>query len=182
MGQSNRVFVGVSYQSAPSCPAPAPGTTAPRADGVWMQPAQGAPPNLSSTTLPAGQTVYLSTEARAAAVTVWYHGVKIGIGIGAKPAVEKAILDSVTFSPATRDTAVLGRCPASDPSPPHLPATTRVTAPLTLGDHNATMRPEPAAIRPGVSAATVWADLFHNYGAGLTGPLQWSITFGSYSA
>lgn len=182
-GQADRAFVGLSYQSAPSCPAPARGTTPPRADGVWMQPAQGAPPSLKPTTLPAGQTIYLSTDARAAAVTVWYHRVMIQIGIGANPAVGKSILNSVTFSPATHDTAVLGRCPAPAPSPPSMPVPTRLTAPLSLGDHNATLRPEPAGIRPGVSAATVWTDLFHNFGAaGFAGPLRWSITFGSYSA
>ncbi len=125
--------------------------------------------------------MYLSVDHRAAAVTVWYHRVSIQIGIGTNPAVKQAIMDSLAFSPAVPNSAMLGRCPAPDPSPPDMPPPTRLAAPLTLGDHNATLRPEPATVRPRVSAATVWASLFSDFGE-LGGPLQWSITFASYSA
>lgn len=127
--------------------------------------------------------MYLSVDHRAAAVTVWYHHVIIQIGIGTNPAVKQAIMDSLAFSPAAPNSVMLGRCPAPDPSPPTMPAPTRLRAPLTLDDHNATMRPEPATVRPRVSAAAAWADLFSKFGAQMfAGPLQWSITFGSYSA
>lgn len=179
-GQADRVFLGVSYQGVPSCPAPFPGNTPPPANGVWVQPASAPPANVAWRALPGGQT-YLLRRSRPATVTVWYHHVTIDIGIGANHAVERAIFDSLAFNPASTDTAVLGRCPAPNPSPPDMPVPTRLAAPLTLGDHNATLRPEPATVRPRVSAAAVWADLFHNFGE-LGGPLQWSITFASYSA
>jgi hypothetical protein len=182
-GQADRAVLGVSYQGVPACPASLPGTTPPPVDGVWMQPGGSNPPSEGRTTLPGGRTVYLSTYARAAVVTVWYHGVTVQIGIGPNPAVQREILNSIAFSPATRDTAVLGRCPAPEPSPPTMPAPTRLTAPLTLDDHNAQMRPEPSNVRPRVSATSAWASLFHNFGAaGFPGPLQWSIVFGKYSA
>lgn len=133
--------------------------------------------------LPGGQTVYLSADARVAAVSVWYHRVLIQIGIGPNPAVERTILDTIGFSPATADTAVLGRCPAPQPSPPPMPVPIRLTAPLTLDDGTAHMQPEPSNVRPRVSAASVWASFFHDWGGGRSfGPLQWSIVFGSYSA
>jgi hypothetical protein len=130
--------------------------------------------------LPSGRSVYVSTDKSAADVTVWYHRVLIKIGVGPKPAVERAILDSIAFGPAVPDTAVLGRCPPAQPSPPTMPAPTRVTAPLTVDDGNAHMQSEPANVRPRVSAATVWGAFFRD--AGFPGPLQWSIVFGSYSA
>lgn len=182
-GQANRVFIGVSYQGVLSCPAPDSRSTPPRADGVWMQPTRMPHPKASPTTLPSGQTVYLSTDSQSSAVTIWYHHVTIQIGIGATPAVEKAILDSIEFRSEVPNSALLGECPAPDPSPPTMPAPARLSAPLTLGDDNATMRPEPATTRPGVSAATAWAKLFHDFGGGgFVGALQWTITFGSYSA
>ncbi len=125
----------------------------------------------------------MRADARTATKTVWYHRVQIQIGIGTNPAVEKAILNSLAFSPTAPDSAVLGRCPAPDPSPPTMPTPIRLRAPQILDDHNATLRPEPATVAPRVSAATVWADLFHSFGAGgFGGPLRWSITFASYSA
>lgn len=110
-GQADRTFLGVTHQGAPSCAAPSPRATPPPADRVWMQPGGRNPPSKTATVLPSGQAIYLSTNKRAAAVTVWYHRVLIQIGIGPNPAVEGAILDSIEFSPAIPDTAVLGRCP-----------------------------------------------------------------------
>jgi hypothetical protein len=148
-----------------------------------MQPGGPMPPNKTATVLPSGRAVYLATDRRAAVVTVWYHHVLIQIGIGPNPAVEGAILDSIAFSPTLPDTAVLGRCPTAEPSPPTMPAPTRLTAPLAPDDGNAQMQPEPPTVQPRVSAASVWAGLFHHFGASaFPGPLQWSIVFGSYSA
>lgn len=182
-GKLTALFWGVSYQGAPSCPpskldaAPLP------VDGVWMQPGGSNPPNGTSTVLPGGRAVYLSTEPRTAAVTVWYHRVLIQIGIGPNPAVEREILNSIALSPTTPDTAVLGRCPAPQPSPPTMPEPTRLSAPLALDDSSAQMQPEPLNVRPRVSAASVWASLFDNFGSGgFAGPLHWSIVFGRYSA
>lgn len=182
-GQADKAFLGVTYQAAPSC-APSPqGTNAPPADGIWMQPARSNPPSDTPTILSGGRSIYVSTDARAAVVTAWYHHVMIQIGIGPDPAVERQILDSMTFQPAIPDTPVLGRCPTVEPGPPAMPGPTRLTAPLTLGDSNAHLQPEPSNISARVSAATVWASAVHDLGAGRSaGPLQWSITFGSYSA
>jgi hypothetical protein len=180
-GQADRAFLGVSYQGVPSCPLPQRGAAPSPADGVWMQPGSD-PPNEASTVLPGGQAVYLSGDARVAAVSVWYHRVLIQIGIGPNRAVERAILDSIGFGPATPDTAVLGRCPAPQPSPPPMPIPTRLAAPLALDDGTAHMQPEPSNIQPRVSAASVWASFFHDGGAGGFGPLHWTIVFGNYSA
>jgi hypothetical protein len=145
-----------------------------------MQPGGSTPADATPTTLPGGQAVYLSTYPDAAEVTLWYHGVSIQIGIGPNPAVERDILDSIAFDPSAPDTDVLGRCPAPGPNPPTMPVPTTLTAPLAL-DGNVQMQPEPTNIRPRVSAASVWASLFDN-GPRFSGPLQWSIVFGSYSA
>lgn len=148
-----------------------------------MQPDSSNPPNAAPTILPGGQAVDLSTDARAAIVTVRYHRVMIEIGIGPNPSVEREILNSIAYQPAIPDTPVLGRCPPPEPNPPTMPAPSRLTAPLTLEDATAHLSPEPPTFAPRVSAATVWASLFHNAGAdGFPGPLQWSIVFGSYSA
>jgi hypothetical protein len=180
-GQADKVFLGVSYQGVPSCPASfgAP----PPVDGVWMQPGGSKPSDETPTTLPDGQAVYLSTNSRSASVTVWYHRVSIQIGIGPDPAVERTILNSIAFAPTAPDSAVLGRCPAPQPSPPLMPVPARVTTSLTLGDGSAHIQPEPSNIRPRVSASAVWTSLFQIFGAGgFAGPLRWSIAFGSYSA
>lgn len=182
-GQANRVFIGVSYHGVLSCPPRDPRSTPSRADGVWMQPTRMAAPKETPTTLPSGQTVYLNADSQSSAVTIWYHHVMIQIGIGATSVAEKAILGSIEFHSKVPDTALLGKCPAPDPTPPTMPAPARLNTPLTLDDHNATMRPEPATVRPAVSAAAAWSRLFHDFGGGgFAGPLQWSITFGSYSA
>jgi hypothetical protein len=182
-GQADRAFLGVSYQGVPGCPVSSPSSIPLPVDGLWMQPGGSNPPSGTPTMLPGGQSVYLSTDTRDAAVTVWYHRVSIQIGVGPNPAVERAILDSIAFNPAATDTAVLGRCPSPDPSPPIMPVPTRLTAPLAPDDGNAHMQPEPSTVRPRVSAASVWASLFHDFGAGgYSGPLQWSMVFGSYSA
>lgn len=64
-----------------------------------------------------------------------------------------------------------------------MPTPTRLAAPLSLQDSGATMQPEPPEVQPKVSAASVWFSLFHAFGSGgFAGPLEWSISFGSYSA
>jgi hypothetical protein len=127
-GQANRAFLGVSYHGMPSCGAPGPGYTPPPADGVWMQLGGSTPPDESATILTGSQVVYLSNPRRSD-VNVWYHDVSIDIGVGHNRAVERAILDSISYRPSSPDTAVLGRCPAPDPSPPTMPVPTRLTAP-----------------------------------------------------
>ena len=181
LGQADRAFLGISYQGAPSCPTSVANTTPP-ADGVWMQPAGAASPQQTPTTLPGGQRVDVSSAERASAVSVWYHHVMIQIGIGAKPAVERAILNSITYSPTTADSPVLAPCPASGPTPPAMPAPSRLTAPLVLDDSNGQMQPEPPNVQPKVSAARIWNSFVHGFGADHFGALQWSIVLGSYSA
>lgn len=181
-GQGDRAFLGPSYQGVPACPAPIGNANPLPADGVWMRPLGSKPPHETPTTLPGRQVVYRSVDARASAVTVWYHRVLIQIGIGADPAVERAILDSITYSTAA-DTPVLGRCPPPDPTPPTMPTPSRLTAPLVLEGSNGRMQPEPPDVRPELSARSVWANLFHGFGkGGFPGALRWSIYFGSYSA
>ena len=57
------------------------------------------PPVEPATTLPARQVVYLAENPTLSDVTVWYHGVSIDIGMGPDPAVEKAILNSISYHP-----------------------------------------------------------------------------------
>jgi len=108
--------------------------------------------------------------------------VSIQIGIGANPAVERAILNSITSSLTGADSPTLGRCPSPDPTPPTTPAPGRLTAPLVLEDSNGQMQPEAVNVQPQVSAASVWTSFVHGFGAGRFGALRWSIVFGSYSA
>jgi hypothetical protein len=176
--QADRAFLGASMQPAPSC---AVSNTSPPANGVWLQPGGSTPPPQTPRTLPGGQKVYLSTDTRASAVTVWYRDVSIQIGIGADPGVERAILDSITYSSDTATSAVLGRCPAVENSPA-MPTPVRLAAPLTLADDSGVMEPEPAYSEPRVSAATVWNSFVRGSGTNLGGALRWSIIFGSYSA
>lgn len=180
LGQADRAFLGVSYQGGAGCPALTGNNDLPPADGVWMQPGGSTPPQQATTTLPGGQQVYVSPMQQDA-VSVWYHGVQILIGIGANPTVEQAIIDSITYRAAGADSAVLGRCPAPAAGPPTMPTPLRLTAPLILDDSLGTMTPEPANIVPRVSAASVWSDFVHGFGANQNGE-QWSIVFGSYSA
>ncbi len=148
-----------------------------------MEPGGAKPPQETPTTLPGGQVVYLSTIASQSSVAVWYHNVTIEIGIGPDPGIERQILDSITYRGAAADSPVLGRCPAPDPTPPAMPTPSRLTAPMVIQGDDAQMLPEPLDVRPKVSAASVWASLFHNFGAGgFAGALDWSIYFGSYSA
>ena len=181
LGQSDRVFLGVSYRVAPSCAGPPSRVTPPPADGVWMQPGGSTPPQQASTTLTGGQQVYLSTET-ASAVGLWYHDVLIQIGIGPDPAIERMILDSITYRATSATSSVLGRCPTPVPSPPPLPAPTRVITPLVLQDSNGQLEPEPGTIQPKVSAATVWDSFLQGSGWNVSGALEWSVVFGSYSA
>jgi hypothetical protein len=127
--------------------------------------------------------IYLSASSRQSVVTVWFHGVSIQIGIGPNPDMERGILDSITYTPNSTESAVLGRCPPPDPAPPTMPAPSRLTVPVVLEGGNGQMRPESPDVQPEVSAASVWSSLFHNSGAGsFAGPLKWTISFGSYSA
>ena len=127
--------------------------------------------------------VYLSTGASESVVAVWFHNVVIEIGIGSDPRIERGILDSITFRPGTTDSPVLGRCPPPDPSPPTMPTPRRLTAPMALEGDGGQMEPEPPDVQPKVSGASVWANLFHDFGTGgFGGPLNWTIYFGSYSA
>lgn len=86
-----------------------------------------------------------------------------------------------SLHPETPDSSVLGRCPSPQPNPPAMPVPTRVTTSLTVGDGDAKIQPEPSNVQPRASASTAWASLFHDWGS-FSGPLQWSIVFGSYSA
>ncbi len=124
----------------------------------------------------------VASATRASAVSVWYHHVLIQIGIGANPAVERAILNSITYGPTTADSPVLGRCPAQGPTPLAMPAPSHLAAPLVLEDSNGRMQPEPPNVQPKVSAARVWKSFVYGFGAHHFGALQWSIVFGSYSA
>lgn len=177
-GQADRAFLGDSYRGVPSCPMV---TKFPPADGVWMQPG-GATPQGRARTLSAGQHVYISGSTRQSAVTVWYHRVLIHIGIGPNRDVERAILASISYIGTEPDTAVLGRCPAPNPTPLAMPTPTRVNAPLPVTGHNGQLRPAPASVDPKVSAATVWERFLHGFGSGVPGAIKWSITFGRYSA
>ena len=178
--QADRAFLGPTYWGAPSCPARAPGTSPPSADGVWMRPGGQDPPVEPATTLPARQVVYLAENPASSDVTVWYHGVSIDIGIGPDPAVEQAILNSISYHPDAGDTPVLGRCPAPDPAEPPMPTPARVTTPFTTYGDVGLMAPEPASVEPDISAASVWDNFFH--GDLGSGPIGWKIYFGSYSA
>ena len=113
--QADRAFLGPSYQEAHSCAPPAPTVKPPPADGVWLQPGGTQPAGETATKLPGGQRVW--TAPQTSAVAVWFHGVSIRLGIGANPAVERSILDSIAYRPTATDTPVLGRCPARDPHP-----------------------------------------------------------------
>jgi len=181
--QADRIFLGVSYQGAPSCGSRGAASAPPRADGVWMQPGGRNRPPGAPTTLRNGQVVYLSNVAPQSAVSVWYRNVSIEIGIGPDPAIERAIFDSITYKPNTADSPLEGRCPPTDPTPPTMPTPSRLTVPIVLPGDNGQMRPEPPNVQPTVSAASVWATLFQQVGAGgFAGPLQWNVYFGSYSA
>ncbi|HET9733075.1 MAG TPA: hypothetical protein VFP54_10410 [Acidimicrobiales bacterium] len=126
---------------------------------------------------------YLSTNAAESVVAVWFHNVAIDIGIGPDPRIERAILDSITFRPGATDSSVLGRCAPPDPNPPTMPTPSRLTAPMALEGGGGQMLPEPPDVQPKVSAASVWTNLFHDFGnGGFSGPLNWNIYFGSYSA
>lgn len=181
-GQSDRAFLGDSYLGVPSCPfSPA---RPPSADGVWMQPSGAAGSDLKLTVLPSGQRVYASNARKTASTRIWYHHVFIEIGIGADPAVERRILDSISYHAGAAGTAVLGRCPRPDPTPPAMPAmpaASRASDPVVLEGDNGTLRPEPAKVRPRATARSVWTSLFRGFG-GFSGAHRWSITFGSYSA
>lgn len=182
--QADRAFLGSTYWGAPSCGATAPHSTPPPADGVWLKPSGPSPPQPDAIALPGRQGVFLLPDPVASSVIdAWSHRVLIQIGIGANPAVARAILDSVTYTPTAANSAVLGRCPPPDPTPPTMPAPTRLTAPLGLGDGNSRLQPEPPNIQPKASAAVAWTNLFHDFWAGgFQGALQWSIVFGSYAA
>lgn len=182
--QADRAFLGSTYWGAPSCGATAPHSTPPPADGVWLQPSGPSPPDPGAMALRGRQGVFLLPDPVAPSVIdAWSHRVLIQIGIGANPAVARAILDSITYTPAAANSPVLGRCPPPDPTPPTMPAPTRLTAPLGLGDGNGRLQPEPSNTQPQAAATAAWNSLFHDFGAGgFPGALRWSIVFGSYSA
>ena len=177
-GQADKVFLGISYQGVPACPF---SLASPPDDGVWMQPGGSNRPPGTSTTLSGGQRVYLYRDGRSESITVWFHQVSIQIGIGRDPTVERAILNSIAYTPKAPDSSVLGRCPSPQPDPPAMPMPTRVTTSLAVGDANAQIRAEPSNVQPRVSASTAWASLFHDRSS-FAGPIRWSIVFGSYSA
>jgi hypothetical protein len=179
-GQADRVFVGVSYQGAPSCPySPGP---FPKADGVWLQSQPERPTGEGPTTLPGGQVVYQSTQARAQVVVVWSHGVLIELGIGTDATVEHAILDSISYNKSVPDTARRGQCPAPDPTPTPMPTPVRITSTLTLEQGQAHLAVEPANVTPKISAATVWANFLHDWGGVSSAPIVWHLYFGGYSS
>jgi hypothetical protein len=182
-GQADRAFLGQSYHGLPSCSAPLPGRTPSPSpsDGVWMQSGPPAPEG-TATTLPGGQAVYLTTNPHDAVVNAWYHQVSIQIGIGADPATQRAILDSIAYSPGIANSAVLGRCPVAGPNPPTMPTPSRVTATVVIALNNSRIQPEPENTSPRVSAATVWHSFIHQFGVPVTGALQWSILYGNYSS
>ena len=180
VGQSDRVFLGPSYQFAPSCGM----SRGPqqKADGVWMQSAAERPPGWRPTTLPGGQTVYQSTHPPVGATEIWYHGVLVAIGIGTDPDVERAILNSIRYDAAARDTAVRGQCPAPQRGPIPMPDPIRITAPMSLDGGQAELMPEPASITPKASAADTWANFLHAWGGNVSfAPTVWHLYFGGYS-
>lgn len=176
-GQANRVFIGITYMSAPSCPAPT--RQSPPADGVSILPGSPTPPNERPTMLPSAQAVYLSTDPFEPSVNIWYHAVSIDIGIGPNPRIEQSILDSVQYNPAAPNTTITATCPTPRTASEAAPTPIRITQALTLPGASATLRPEPASVQPRVDALTIWKDFLHE---GKPDPLEWHIYFGSYSA
>ena len=90
---------------------------------------------------------------------------------------KRQVLDSITFRADATNSPVSGRCPPPDPTPPTMPTPTRLTPPMVIPGNDAQMLPEPADVQPKVGAASVWASIFDNFGAGgFAGPSSGAST------
>lgn len=189
-GQANRVFLGPTYFRTPECPAMLGKPAA--VDGAWIQ--KSGPPTLPTDRhrLTSGEMIRMRDLLNASGVVAWVHGVSIQIGIGPDPTIERRILNSITYSPGTANTPVLGRCPqpsaarsqwvsptSVDRRLPVMPNPTRLAIDLVSLDGTGSILPAPTAVRPHVAASTVWMRFFADFGtSAFPGPLTWSIKFG----
>jgi hypothetical protein len=147
-------FVGPQDNRAPACPAPLPGTSAGR-DGIWLQ--QGSPPSGARPVATASGKVVLEGNPGwgGPLKRLWYHRVLVEIGIGPEPAIARAILNSIGFTPHSPDSRAAGVC-ARSASPDSMPAPQRLARRLVLEQGDVTLDPPLPSDQPAMSAAQAW--------------------------